>query len=48
MSPTRTGFGSRMIEKALEGYFQGKATIAFQPAGVEFTLTAPIAALTEE
>lgn len=47
-SPTRKGFGSRMIERALAGYFQGKATIAYEPTGVLFKLAAPIAALTAE
>jgi PAS domain S-box-containing protein len=46
--PSRKGFGSRMIEKALAGYFDGSATIEYQPKGVVFTLTAPAVALTAE
>lgn len=46
--PTKTGFGSRMIEKALAGYFGGSAKIDYLPHGVVFTLEAPIEALTAE
>lgn len=46
--PTRSGFGSRMIEKALAGYFDGKATIDYPPQGVVFSLEAPVAALTAD
>lgn len=43
--PTRRGFGSRMIERALAGYFSGAATVDYQPAGVVFSLRGPIDAL---
>lgn len=46
--PERTGFGSRMIERALAGYFQGSAGIDYRPHGVVFTLLAPMEALTAE
>lgn len=46
--PTRKGFGSRMIERALAGYFNGTATIDYAPSGVVFTLDAPLEALTAE
>lgn len=48
IAPTRTGFGSRMIEKALAGYFKGSAEIQYQPDGVVFTLHAPVEALTTD
>jgi PAS domain S-box-containing protein len=47
-SPERTGFGSRMIERALAGYFQGSAIIDYRPEGVVFTLQAPMEALTAD
>lgn len=46
--PSRTGFGSRMIERALAGYFSGAAEIDYAPSGVVFTLSAPLEALTAE
>jgi len=46
VEPSRSGFGSRMIEKALAGYFQGVTKIIYHPAGVVFTLDAPIEAMT--
>jgi PAS domain S-box-containing protein len=46
--PSQKGFGSRMIEKALAGYFEGSATIEYQPHGVVFALNAPAAALSVE
>lgn len=46
--PTRAGFGSRMIERALAGYFRGTAKIAYPPGGAVFTLQAPLEALTAE
>lgn len=46
--PTHKGFGSRMIERALSGYFQGKAAITYEPSGIRFDLTAPVEALTEQ
>ncbi len=45
MTPERHGFGSRMIERALASYFQGKATVEYLPAGLTFTLIAPLDAL---
>lgn len=48
IAPTRVGFGSRMIEKALAGYFGGTAKIDYQERGVVFTLDAPVEALTSE
>lgn len=36
--PTRTGFGSRMIERALSATLQGSANIEYRPDGVRFEL----------
>jgi PAS domain S-box-containing protein len=47
-SPTRRGFGSRMIEQALAGYFSGAAGMDYQPTGVIFSLRGPIEALTAD
>ena len=43
--PERTGFGSRMIERALALQLSGKATIDYQPAGVVCTIDAPLHAI---
>jgi PAS domain S-box-containing protein len=45
--PSRKGFGSRMIEKALVGYINGQASITYAPTGLVVEVTAPIAALRE-
>jgi PAS domain S-box-containing protein len=37
--PVRTGFGSRLVEKMVAPYFQGKSVLAFDPGGVTFRLT---------
>jgi PAS domain S-box-containing protein len=36
--PTRTGFGTRLIERIVGPYFDGKATLGFEPGGVTFRL----------
>jgi two-component sensor histidine kinase len=36
--PTRSGFGSRMIERALSAALKGKAMVDYRPAGVRFEL----------
>ncbi|SHF88064.1 PAS domain S-box-containing protein [Loktanella atrilutea] len=46
MTPTRRGFGSRMIERALAGYFTGAAELAYNRGGLTFNLTAPLSGLT--
>ena len=46
--PSRKGFGSRMIERALASYFDGKAQIVYEPTGVILTLRAQLAALTAD
>jgi two-component sensor histidine kinase len=40
--PTRTGFGSRMIERALAVEIGGSADIAYHPTGILFTAVAPL------
>lgn len=44
--PTRQGFGSRMIEQALAGYFNGTAELMYDPDGLRFELEAPLSGLT--
>lgn len=44
-APTRTGFGSRMIERALATQLSGQVAIAYEPAGVICTIDAPLAAI---
>lgn len=39
--PTRTGFGSRMIERVLGQHMRGGVTIEYRPTGVVFTIDAP-------
>lgn len=41
-SPTRTGFGSRMIERALAVETGGTAEIEYDPSGILFTAMAPL------
>ncbi|WP_449410631.1 HWE histidine kinase domain-containing protein [Methylobacterium komagatae] len=40
--PSRSGFGSRMIERALASELDGNAEIAYRPEGVVFTVEAPL------
>ncbi|MGU3538650.1 sensor histidine kinase [Methylobacterium sp. A54F] len=42
--PTRTGFGSRMIERSLIHSFGGEVHLTFPPTGVVLTLDAPLSA----
>lgn len=46
--PTRTGFGTGMIQRALSGYVGGAATLTYDPAGVVFTLSTTLEALTAD
>ncbi|NEU14480.1 PAS domain-containing protein [Methylobacterium sp. BTF04] len=46
--PTRTGFGSRMIERALAMEIGGVAEITYHPAGIVFTAVAPLHQVVEE
>lgn len=45
--PLQSGFGSRMIEKALASYVGGTSRINFNPQGLVFSLSAPVANLVE-
>ncbi len=45
-APSRRGFGSRMVEQALAGYFDGTAELDYAPTGLCFELTAPLSGLT--
>lgn len=47
-APTRHGFGSRMIERALAGYFQGTTSVDYAVTGLVFTLRGPVEALTAD
>ena len=40
--PTRTGFGSRMIERVMAQHIRGSARIDYRPEGVAFTIDAPM------
>jgi PAS domain S-box-containing protein len=46
--PSRTGFGTRMIERALAMQLSGKATIDYRPSGVVCVIDAPLAAMRDE
>ncbi|KQN77849.1 PAS domain-containing protein [Devosia sp. Leaf64] len=41
-SPKRSGFGSRMIERALASTIRGEATIDYRTPGIVFTMHAPV------
>lgn len=42
VTPTRTGFGSKLIQKVLAAEIRGTAHIDYRPAGVVFTAKAPL------
>jgi len=46
--PERVGFGSRMLERALAGYFNGTAKMAYEPDGLVYTLESPLGQLVAE
>ncbi|UIJ71797.1 sensor histidine kinase [Aurantimonas sp. HBX-1] len=41
-APTRTGFGTRLIERIVGPYFDGTATLGFEPDGVRFRLVGQV------
>lgn len=43
--PTRIGFGRKVIERMVAGSLGGSTTLEFAPAGVEWTLRAPLSNL---
>jgi two-component sensor histidine kinase len=46
--PTRTGFGSRMIERGLSAELQGDVVIDYRSSGVVCTIDAPLDAVRDE
>ena len=48
MPPTRTGFGSRMIERGLSSELQGDVQIDYRPEGVVCTIDSPLEAIRDE
>lgn len=46
-APTRTGFGSRMIEQVLSTSIHGTANLQYRPAGVIFSFRTELASLAE-
>ncbi|QLF71909.1 HAMP domain-containing protein (plasmid) [Peteryoungia desertarenae] len=46
--PDRTGFGSRMVERALAAEVNGRVTIDYRPTGLVCEVTAPFAGLRAE
>ncbi|UHD45547.1 GAF domain-containing protein [Aureimonas altamirensis] len=37
-APARRGFGSRLLERVVAGYFSGSAQLTFAPSGIEFQM----------
>ncbi len=46
--PSRTGFGSRMIERGLSSELRGEVRIDYRPAGVVCTIDSPLEAIRED
>lgn len=42
VAPNKRGFGSRMIERSLQAYFEGETALRFDPGGVSFAIDAPL------
>lgn len=47
-APQKRGFGSRMIERSLQSYFAGHASLRFDPAGVEFSIDGVMPTLADD
>jgi len=43
-APTRTGFGSKLIERIVAPYFKGESIVSYDPTGVHFALRGHIGA----
>ena len=41
-TPTRTGFGSRLIERSLARELAGEVQLSYEPSGVVCTIDAPV------
>jgi two-component sensor histidine kinase len=48
VTPERTGFGSRMIERALALQLSGEVAIDYAPSGLVCTIDAPLAAMRDD
>jgi two-component sensor histidine kinase len=48
IAPTRSGFGTRMIERALAAQLSGHVTIDYQPQGLHCAIDAPIEAVRDQ
>jgi len=46
--PTRTGFGTRMIERGLAAEIRGEVRIAYPPGGVVCTVAAPLSVVVQD
>lgn len=44
-APTRRGFGSQVIERALSGYLGGRSELEYHPDGIRLRVEAPMSAL---
>jgi two-component sensor histidine kinase len=40
--PSRTGFGTRLIERGLAGGLKAQVKLDYRPEGLVFTLVAPV------
>lgn len=47
-APQRRGFGTRMIERSLQSYFEGRTALRFAPAGVEFEIDSAMPTVSSE
>jgi two-component system CheB/CheR fusion protein len=45
--PQHKGFGSRLIAESVGADLKGETRLAFDPAGVTWTLDAPLTAITQ-
>ena len=48
VAPTRRGFGSRLIERSLQGHLGGEATLTYAPEGVRCRIRLPLGQLPPE
>ena len=48
IEPTRRGFGSRLTEKVVPSYFEGRAKTTYTSAGIEYRLVGSVAPLHDQ
>jgi two-component sensor histidine kinase len=48
VKPSRTGFGSRLIDRVIEGDFGGEVELNYKPSGLTCSVTAPMQNLARE